>query len=469
MHPMLASVINSLKFRFQATEFKGIMSGGDIFGIEENPKIDYATLVDIYEKDGTAGFVVDGTVKAAVGIGYHYRHDGSPEGEEQVKILEDFNNSKYVLMKGRNIEIGSAMYGYGFCPVEPNDPNFMTEITTLPMRARWSWKRKTYGGKFEYIRQRFNGLDAKFDVDAGELIPFTMNVNADNPLGRGILHRLAETAPYKLQFSDGTTKSMHRFSLYRAKQMLLHDISKLIHHGVPISLVQVRVPNSEINNAADKIEKADPGQRFVTNASQVEIKSEMTDIRNGFRQLIDVFNNDYITALQSFLPKFFGDSAWTEASATVAEKIWYNALVLSLQDSFAEIKIRLIDDVILRQHGFDENHTKYYWGMPKGSEIQPAIVVQVMAQIVSFFQAGLLQPDYAVKLFNQLLDTLGNMGIALDTKAAGAADMGAAATKMANALLDGNFTADNRKMAEQWLNHVKNGKLVEQVVPRKIR
>lgn len=456
--------LSSSVFESRSTA-KGLVSGGGVWSIEETAKIDFPGLVDILEKDPTAGFVVEGTVKAGLGIGSHYRHDGSPEGEAQVDILNDFNDK--VRMPGKNIEIGNYLYGMGFAPVEPVSPDFITDIVPLPLRCKWSWKRAQTGGKFEYIKQTVGGVSTKFDVEKGELILFSMNRNADNPLGRGILHRVAETAPYKITYSDGDKKNMVRFSLYRAKQMMLHDLSKLIHNGVPKSLWKIRLKDSAMAAAAATIEKMEPGQRMATNAQDVDIKSELTDIRNGFSQIVSDFNDEYNMALQSFLPKFFGKAAWTEASSITAERIWYNALVLNLQDTFKEIKVTQIDDRILAQRGFEENHTKFFWGMPKAQEIAPAIVVQVMAQVVSSFQAGLVSGEYALNLFNQLIDVLGNMGIAMDTKAAGADKLGTATTKMAQALLDGNFSADNRKMAEQWVSTHGN-KNHEQVQVRKI-
>lgn len=471
MQPLQQILQKFQQFQYNLRESgKGIVAGGSTWGIEERPKVQYSDLVDIYEKDASAGFVVDGTVKSGLGIGYHYRHNGTPEGEEQVKILEAFNNN--VKMRGRNVSIGTYLYGMGFCPVEPVSKYFMTDLNELPLRATWTLMRETRGGKIIYVKEWYNGLEQKFYPDEGDIILFTMNTNADNPLGRGVLHRVAETAPYAIQYSDGTKSRLLRPSLYRAKQMQIHDLTKLLHNMVPKSLWKLLIKDASMPDAASKIEKMEPGQRMATNAKEIDIKSELTDVKNGFSQLVTAYNDEYNMALQSFLPKFFGSAGWTEASSKTAERIWYNGLVQNLQESFAEIKIRQIDDVVLAQHGFTENYTKYYWGMPKGNELQPAILVQVMAQIVSSFQVGLIDPKYALTLFNQVIDTLGNMGIALDTKVSDADKLGEKTSEVAKALLDGDFSTDKRELAEQWLKtwDTRNGLVRHQdnIIPRKI-
>jgi len=453
---------------------KGISTG--LFGLDEKAPIDYNLLVDIYEKDGTAGFVIDGTVKQAVGTGYFYQHDGSREGEEQVKVLEEFNNSPKVLMRGKAIEIGTYLYGMGFSPVEPRSQSFLQYISTMPLRSSWYWKREEFGGDLIYIKQVYKGREAFFYLDRGDIIPFIMNANADNPLGRGILHRLAETAQYKIVYSDDPQgKEYTRPSMYRAKQMLIHDLVKLIRHGVPKSLWQVRVKDAELDDIATKIEKLDPGQRLATNAQQIDIKSELTDIRSGFSQIVSNYQDEYNMALQSFLPKFFGSTPWTESSSLTAERIWYNALVITFQESFREIKTTYIDDVILQQNGFDENLTKFYWGVPKGSDPNPNMVTQIMQQVTGAFQAGYLEGGYARELFNQLIEVLANMGITLTSNVklstSEPAEMGRAASVMAQAILDGNVTTDTREMAEHVNRLVESfhGPKLPPIKPRKIK
>jgi len=455
---------------------RGISTGS--FGLDEKSVIDYDLLVDIYEKDPTAGFVVDGTVRQAVGTGYYYQHDGSLEGEEQVKILEEFNSSPKVLMRGLSIKLGTYLYGMGFAPAEPRSPSFLQYVSMMPLRSTWYWRREQYGGDLIYIKQRYKGVEAIFDINKGEIIPFIMNENADNPLGRGILHRLAETAPYKIVYSDDpqNPKEFTRPSMYRAKQMLIHDLVKLIRHGVPKSLWKVRVKDSDLDEIAKKIEKLDPGQRLATNAQDIDIKSEQTDIRSGFSQIVSQFQDEYNMALQSFLPKFFGSSPWTESSSLTAERIWYNALVVTFQETFKEQKTIYIDDLVLSQHGFDENLTTFYWGVPKGSDPNPNMVVQIMQQITGAFTAGYIDGGIAKDLFNQLIEVLANMGITLNSKIAqSAADpsaMSVAASKLAQDVLDGNVTTDTRAMAEHVynLNEAFHGQhKLPPVKPRKIK
>jgi len=428
---------------------KGVTSTAATFGMREREKIQHPDLLNILDKDGTANFVVTSTTNAALGLGYHYKSDGTPEGEEQVKILEAWNNSPNVMMRGKNIEIGRYMYGMGFGPVELVDLDLLVEIPSLPMKALWEWERAPTGGKITKYIEKLGGGEVAFKPE--EIVPFTMNTSADHPLGRGVLQQLAETEKITLTYSDSTEKEIQRFSLYRAMTLISSDIVKLIHNGVPRSLWQLRVKNSEVKDAAKKIETLDAGQRLMTNAPTASIHTESADLRTGVSAVLGDFNDMYAVAMMSFLPKFFSKNPWTEASSLTAERIWYNALVQNFQDTFREIKVVRIDDLILQQHGFTENLTTYVWGQPTAPRLDQNIILGLMAQNTTAFQAGYIDHEFARNVFNELIDMLGDAGIAITNKVSTTEQLRTKQTEIAKALLDGDFSTDSRQLAEQLL------------------
>jgi len=428
---------------------KGKTSTSATFGLRERSAITHPDLLNILNKDGTANFVVTSTTNAALGLGYHYKSDGTPEGEEQIKILEDWNNSKHVMMRGKNIEIGRYMYGMGFGPVELVDLDLLIEIPSLPMKAFWEWERAPTGNKITHYIEKIGGSEVIFEPE--EIVPFTMNASADHPLGRGVLHQLAETERITLTYSNSTEKEIQRFSLYRAMVLITSDVVKLIHNGVPRSLWQLRVKNSEVKNASDKIETLDAGQRLMTNAPLAAIHTESADLRSGVSAVLGDFNDMYAVAMMSFLPKFFSKNPWTEASSLTAERIWYNALVQNFQDTFREIKVIRIDDLILQQHGFNENLTTYVWGQPTAPRLDQNIILGVMAQATTAFQAGYITDEFARNIFNELIEMLGDAGIAITKKVSTADQIRTKQTEVAKSLLDGDFTTDSRQQAEQLL------------------
>jgi len=434
---------------------KGITSTSSHFGITERPDIRHKDLLQILKKDGTANFVVTATVNAAVGLGYHYKSDLTPEGDEQVRILEEWNNSPNVMMRGKNVEIGRNMYAMGFAPVELVDLTLLTDIPTLPMEANWEFIREPTGGKITTYIERLGGGTVEFKPE--ELVPFHMNTSADFPLGRGVLHNLAETDKIKLIYSDNSkNRDVQRFSLYKARTLITSDIVKLIHNGVPKSMWKMRIKDSHMKDAAARVETLEPGQRILTNASDVDIKTESADVRTGYSAIVGDFDDLYAVALMSFLPKFFSKTPWTESSSLTAERIWYNALVQNFQETFREQKVIRIDDLILRQLGFSENHTTYVWGMPQPPRIEQTLIIGIMSQISVAFSAGYITAEFANQAFLAMLDALGDAGIAVNTDVSKTASLPggtpAAATEMAKALMDGDVSFDKRKIAEEYFN-----------------
>lgn len=432
---------------------KGITSTSSLFGITERPDIKHKDLLQILRKDGTANFVITATVNAAVGLGYHYKSDMTPEGDEQVQLLEEWNNSKAVMMRGKNVEIGRYMYGMGFGPVELVSLDLLTEIPSLPLEADWEFLREPTGGKITDYLERIGGNVVDFKPD--EIVPFHMNTSADFPLGRGVLHNLAETDKVRLVYSDAAqNRDVQRFSLYRARTLITSDIVKLIHNGVPKSLWKMRIKDSHMTDASKRVETMEPGQRLLTNASDIDIKSESADVRTGYSAILGDFDDLYAVALMSFLPKFFSKTPWTESSSLTAERIWYNALVQNFQDSFREQKVIRIDDLILKQMGFDENHTTYVWGMPQPPRLEQNLIIGVMSQISTAFQAGYIDSEFARQTFVAMLDALGDAGLAINTRISSTDDVAGASTEMAKAILDGNISFDNRKVAEEYFNNL---------------
>jgi len=443
---------------------KGITSTASVFGLTEHPEIRHKDLLRILKKDGTANFVITATVNAAVGLGYHYKDDGTSEGEEQVQILEEWNNSKAVMMRGKNVEIGRNMYATGFAPVELVDLQFLTEIPTLPLEADWQYIREPRGGKVKKYIEQLGGGTVVFDAE--EIVPFHMNTSADFPLGRGVLQNLAETDKVRLIYSDTSkNRDVQRFSLYRARTLITSDIVKLIHNGVPKSLWKMRIKDSHMKEAADRVETLEPGQRILTNANDIDIKTESADIRTGYSAIVGDFDDLYAVALMSFLPKFFSKTPWTESSSLTAERIWYNALVQNFQDTFKEQKVIRIDDLILKQLGFDLNRTTYVWGMPQPPRLEHNLIIGIMAQISTAFSAGYISQEYANNAFTSMLDALGDAGIAISTEVsrttnAPSGDVSKAATEMAKALMDGDLSFDKRSMAEEYFKNLTKEKKV---------
>lgn len=449
----------------EAVTGKGITSTHSFFGITERPDIRFKDLLQILDKDGTANFVVTATVNAAVGLGYHYKSDGTPEGEEQVRILEEWNNSKNVMMRGKNVEIGRYMYGMGFSPVEIVSLDFLQKIPALPLSAEWEFVRSPRGGEIEAYIERLGAEQVEFKPE--EIVPFTMNTSADHPLGRGVLHQLAETDSVKLHFgTNGTEKKVERFSLYRARTLITTDLIKLLHHGVPKSLWKMRIKDEHMDKAAERVETMEPGQRLLTNGKDIDIKTESSDVRTGHSAILGDFDDLYAVALMSFLPKFFSKTPWTESSSLTAERIWYNALVQNFQDRFREQKVVRIDDLILKQLGFDENHTTYVWGMPNPPRLEQTLIMGIMSQVTTAFQAGIIERDFARNVFTELLEALGDEGLALSVTVSDTDDIINGQTKVAEALLNGDFSFDKRRLAEDFLKLTDSQK--KSVVPRKI-
>jgi len=439
---------------------KGITSTSSLFGMSESPDIKHKDLLNILRKDGTANFVITATVNAAVGLGYHYKSDMTPEGDEQVQLLEEWNNSKAVMMRGKNVEIGRYMYGMGFAPVELVSLDFLTEIPSLPMEADWQFMREPRGGKITDYLEWFAGQVVDFKAD--EIVPFHMNTSADFPLGRGVLHNLAETDKVRLIYSDATqNRSVQRFSLYRARTLITADIVKLIHNGVPKSLWKMRIKDSHMTEASKRVETMEPGQRLLTNASDIDIKTESADVRTGYSAIVGDFDDLYAVALMSFLPKFFSKTPWTESSSLTAERIWYNALVQNFQDSFREQKVIRIDDLILKQMGFTENHTTYVWGMPQPPRLEQNLIIGVMAQVSTAFQAGYIDEEFARQTFLAMLDALGDAGLAINTRVSSTDDVPGASTEMAKALLDGDISFDSRKLAETYFANLSKSQSIQ--------
>jgi len=433
---------------------KGITSTSSLFGITERPEIKHRDLLQVLKKDGTANFVITATVNAAVGLGYHYKSDMTPEGDEQVRILEEWNNSKAVMMRGKNVEIGRYMYGMGFAPVELVSLDLLTEIPSLPMEADWQFLREETGGKVTNYIEWLGGQQVDFKAD--EIVPFHMNTSADFPLGRGVLHNLVETDKVRLVYSDSTkNRDVQRFSLYRARTLITSDIVKLIHNGVPKSLWKMRIKDSHMKEASNQVETLEPGNRILTNASDIDIKTESADVRTGYSAIVGDFDDLYAVALMSFLPKFFSKTPWTESSSLTAERIWYNALVQNFQDTFREQKVIRIDDLLLKQLGFAENHTTYVWGMPQPPRLEQNLIIGVMSQISVAFSAGYIDANFAKQTFLAMLDALGDAGLAISTQVSGTQDMPGVATEMAKALLDGNVSFDKRRIAEEYFKGLK--------------
>ena len=286
---------------------------------------------------------------------------------------------------------------------------------------------------------------------------------------------LAETDKVRLVYSDSTkNRDVQRFSLYRARTLITTDIVKLIHNGVPKSMWKMRIKDSNMKEAADRVETLEPGQRVLTNAQDIDIKTESADVRTGYSAIVGDFDDLYAVALMSFLPKFFSKTPWTESSSLTAERIWYNALVQNFQQTFKEQKVIQIDDLILKQLGFDLNHTTYVWGMPQPPRLEQNLIIGVMAQISVAFSAGYISADYANNAFTSMLDALGDAGLAISTEVSRttntpSGDVGKAATEMAKALMDGDVSFDKRRIAEQFYkSQTKEKKYLKEKGPRRI-
>lgn len=359
-------VVSFLKSRLLSGSGRGLVKRVPYMSIVERSEPSFKDLLDIYKKDEQARLAVDSVAYLVVGKGFYTLADGEVYGDRAKTVVDEFclgvNLDEKLLLTVRD------MVAFGACVWEIISPGDLRNVKILPLDCDWQVHRTPEGEVTSYTQVKGG---RSVDFKPSELVFWSWNEVAGEPFGRGLLHTLAETVTYNLKFSDGTTATRTRPSLFSIRAMALDDLRKSLRHSIQKAAWEIDVSDSQIAGYASVIGKLEPGERILTN-KPTKIHEEKLDPRGHWEAHLTAFENAYAAALQSPVSRMYSDPGrFSEASMRAVQEMFFDSVVNAVERKVKRIVEARIFTPVLIEAGFNPSRAgvRLSWGIQEEEQV----------------------------------------------------------------------------------------------------
>ncbi|MBI2125894.1 MAG: hypothetical protein HYU02_01050 [Thaumarchaeota archaeon] len=373
-------LLESLHIR-KAKEAQGIVK--PLPGIsDEIPKITFSNLVDYYNKEPIIRLAASHYSQSIVGKG-HYT---SSESQRAKKVVDRFSDD--IGLDNFLVDVATHLYAFGNCFTEKRDPDNLQDLANLPIGSDWRIQREDTGEVQKIIQIR-GGRTVEFEPN--EIIHWKVNVLNGEPIGRGVLHTLAETRSYTIRFSDKSSKTITIAPLIQQYWMHSDTMRKIARHYVPLSAWQIKgLKKEDQSSVQSTLRKLEPGERIALFDAEAEIKSEQADPRGRLEIFETHFQNQMIFACMSPLVKAFTREGFVGESALKIVDEWYQDFIDYGQRLIKNYVEEEIFRPIVQQNGMNwtRERVKFLWGVQEQVKLELEDVVNLKKEgIISVEEA----------------------------------------------------------------------------------
>jgi hypothetical protein len=358
----------------EATSEKGLFIPAMKARMGEQPTVTLARLVDYYLKDPMVMGAVDSVGEQIAGPGFYTVCE---QGfEDAKKLVDEFcaevNMDSLLMQTSKEIVFSGNCFWEKIRSTKSGDDKKLVSIKVLPLSSMAYIQRDKFGRIELYIQQV--GSD-KVEFGPGEIIHFKLNAIDGSAWGIGTLHSLASTK----QIDERTLRP----AFLDIKARLEDDIQKIVHrYAAPKRLWNFEgVSDQKLQEEyAPTIQDAPIDADFVTN-KPVSVNSLDINPSARFDGFIEAINVQIVQGLQTFITRLLTAAGYTEASATVADKVAQRK-IMYVQRFVARIVEKQIFEIILKENGQDpaQAGVRLRWGIPDRPEVKMEHIVQ-LAQI----------------------------------------------------------------------------------------
>ena len=329
----------------------------------EYPSVGFKDYIEAYEKDPDIAASVDFLTNQIVAPGFYTESD-DPKAKELVDAFCAEVGMDELLFK---VVKELVLAGNSFVRYDLDRRGRLQGLIHLKLSGiKRVQKDKNTNKPIAYIYSPDGSVEKR--IPAEEIIHFAWNTIDGSVLGCGIARQLLEPRQITLDTGETVTVSSllkHKWRMEWTMQRLLERyVSRFIYRfpGIPESVLKEKI--------IPYIQSLKPGQDFITNARELEVKQLKIDPRANFEAYINYLHNETLAGLRTPVVKLFTTPGFTEASARAAVEAAEHH-VRAIQRYVKRVVENKIFRRLLEDYGFnwDESMVKLNWGLPERPEI----------------------------------------------------------------------------------------------------
>jgi hypothetical protein len=269
------------------------------------------SYLDAYLKDPAVSAAVDYLAEQAVGVGFFV----TSNSERAKRIVEDFNvevGLDQILMQAAK----ETVFGGNSFLEKLRENDILQSLKYLPFTSIRRIRREPFTGRPLWYDQRIGGQS--IPLEAANIVHFRFNPQNGEAFGSPVIRSLLESYPVDDRYT--------REPFLKIKARMEAIMPKIFERyaGPKNIWVFPGVPDAKRDEYKTQIENSPQDEDLAFNPpdkDSFDIKTLSIDPRARFEGFVSYIESQYISGMQTPVIKLYTAPGFTEASATVAQKI----------------------------------------------------------------------------------------------------------------------------------------------------